>query len=52
MLSVTLQNLQPNMSSYINKSIPDGKNLVGVPNDDFFDNINRIAQQQIYKAAV
>ena len=23
-LSVTLQNLQPNMSSYINKSIPDG----------------------------
>ena len=51
MLSVTLQNLQPNMSSYINKSIPDGKNLVGVPNDDFFDNINRIAQQQIYKDA-
>ena len=50
-LSVTLQNLQPNMSSYINKSIPDGKNLVGVPNDDFFDNINRIAQQQIYKDA-
>ena len=50
-LSVTLQNLQPNMSSYINKTIPDGRNLVGVPNDDFFDNINRIAQQQIYKDA-
>tara|TARA_A100001011_G_scaffold299029_1_gene312071 strand:+ start:1607 stop:3649 length:2043 start_codon:yes stop_codon:yes gene_type:complete len=50
-LSVTLQNLQPDMGSYINKTLPDGKNLVGVPNDDFFDNINRIAQQQIYKDA-
>jgi len=50
-LAVTLQNLQPDMGSYINKTLPDGKNLVGVPNDDFFDNINRIAQQQIYKDA-
>ena len=50
-LAVTLQNLQPNMGSYINKSMPKGPNLVGVPNDDFFDNINRIAQQQIYKDA-
>ena len=50
-LAVTLQNLQPDMGSYINKSIPKGPNLVGVPNDDFFDNINRIAQQQIYKDA-
>jgi len=50
-LAVTLQNLQPDMGSYINKRLPDGKNLVGVPNDDFFDNINRIAQQQIYKDA-
>lgn len=50
-LAVTLQNLQPDMNSYINKSIPKGPNLVGVPNDDFFDNINRIAQQQIYKDA-
>ena len=50
-LAVTLQNLQPDMGSYINKSIPKGPNLNGVPNDDFFDNINRIAQQQIYKDA-
>jgi len=50
-LAVTLQNLQPDMNSYINKSMPKGPNLVGVPNDDFFDNINRIAQQQIYKDA-
>ena len=50
-LAVTLQNLQPDMGSYINKSMPKGPNLVGVPNDDFFDNINRIAQQQIYKDA-
>ena len=50
-MAVTLQNLQPDMGSYINKSIPKGPNLVGVPNDDFFDNINRIAQQQIYKDA-
>ena len=50
-LAVTLQNLQPDMGSYLNKSIPDGQNLVGIPNDDFFDNINRIAQQQIYKDA-
>ena len=50
-LAVTLQNLQPDMGSYINKSIPKGPNLNGIPNDDFFDNINRIAQQQIYKDA-
>ena len=50
-LAVTLQNLQPDMGSYINKSMPKGPNLNGVPNDDFFDNINRIAQQQIYKDA-
>ena len=50
-LAVTLQNLQPDMGSYINKSMPKGPDLVGIPNDDFFDNINRIAQQQIYKDA-
>ena len=50
-MAVTLQNLQPDMGSYINKSIPQGPKLDGIPNDDFFDNINRIAQQQIYKDA-
>ena len=51
-LAVTLQNLQPDMGSYINKRIYNNQaNLVGVPNDDFFDKINILEQQQIYKDA-
>ena len=51
-LAVTLQNLQPDMGSYINKRIYNNQaNLVGVPNDEFFDKINILEQQQIYKDA-
>ena len=52
-LAVTLQNLQPDMGEYINKRIytNQGQTLVGVPNDEFFDNINILEQQQIYKDA-
>ena len=51
-LAVTLQNLQPDMGSYINKRIYNNQaSLVGVPNDDFFDKINILEQQQIYKDA-
>jgi len=51
-LAVTLQNLQPDMGSYINKRIYNNQaSLVGVPNDEFFDKINILEQQQIYKEA-
>ena len=51
-LAVTLQNLQPDMGEYINKRIYNNQaNLVGVPDDDFFDKINILEQQQIYKDA-
>ena len=51
-LAVTLQNLQPDMGGYINKRIYNNQaSLVGVPNDDFFDKINILEQQQIYKDA-
>ena len=51
-LAVTLQNLQPDMGEYINKRIYSNQaNLVGVPNDEFFDKINILEQQQIYKDA-
>ena len=51
-LAVTLQNLQPDMGEYINKRIYNNQaNLVGVPNDEFFDKINILEQQQIYKDA-
>ena len=51
-LAVTLQNLQPDMGSYINKRIYNNQaSLVGVPNDEFFDKINILEQQQIYKDA-
>ena len=50
-LAVGLQSTQPDIGEYINKSIPKGPNLIGVPNDDFFDKINILAQQQIYKDA-
>ena len=51
-LAVTLQNLQPDMGSYINKRIyTNQKDLVGIPNNEFFDNINILEQQQIYKEA-
>ena len=50
-LAVGLQSTQPDIGEYINKSIPKGPNLIGVPNDDFFDKINILAQQQIYEDA-
>ena len=51
-LAVTLQNLQPNMGEYINKRIYTNQSMmVGVPNDEFFDKINILEQQQIYKDA-
>ena len=50
-LAVGLQSTQPDIGEYINKSIPKGPNLVGIPNDDFFDKINILEQQQIYKDA-
>ena len=51
-LAVTLQNLQPDMGEYINKRIYSNQAiLVGVPNDEFFDKINILEQQQIYKDA-
>ena len=40
------------MGEYINKNIYIIiKKVVGVPNDDFFDKINILEQQQIYKDA-
>ncbi len=48
-LAVGLQSTQPDIGEYINKRIyGNQKKLIGIPNDDFFDNINRIEQQQIY----
>jgi len=38
----------PNLSTYENRFIPDGKTMVGVPNLDFYNQIN-IYQEQIYK---
>ena len=50
-LAVGLQSTQPDISSYTNKRMYEGNKLAYVPNDDFFDTINRIEQQQIYKDA-
>ena len=38
------------LSSYENKRLQDGKTMVGIPNSDFYKQIN-ISQQQIYKDA-
>jgi len=38
------------LSSYENKRLQDGKTMVGIPNPDFYKQIN-ISQQQIYKDA-
>jgi len=38
------------LSSYENKRLFDGRTMVGVPNPDFYKQIN-ITQQQIYKEA-
>jgi len=48
-LAVGLQSTQPDISSYSNKRIYQNNNLGYNTNDDFFDLINRIEQQQIYK---
>jgi len=48
-LAVGLQSTQPDISSYSNKRIYLNNNLGYNTNDDFFDLINRIEQQQIYK---
>ena len=48
-LAVGLQSTQPDISSYSNKRIYQNNNLGYKTNDDFFDLINRIEQQQIYK---
>ena len=50
-LAVGLQSTQPDISSYTNKKMYEGNKLAYVPNSDFFDTINRIEQQQIYKDA-
>jgi len=50
-LAVGLQSTQPDISSYTNKRMYEGNKLAYVPNSDFFDTINRIEQQQIYKDA-
>ena len=51
-LAVGLQSTQPDIGEYINKRIYNNqKSLVGVPNDEFFDKINILEQQQIYKDA-
>ena len=48
-LAVGLQSTQPDISSYSNKRIYENNNIGYKTNDDFFDLINRIEQQQIYK---
>ena len=50
-LAVGLQSTQPDISSYTNKRMYEGNKLSYAPNTDFFDTINRIEQQQIYKDA-
>jgi len=50
-LAVGLQSTQPDISSYTNKRMYEGNKLAYAPNTDFFDTINRIEQQQIYKDA-
>lgn len=50
-LAVGLQSTQPDISSYSNKRIYENNNIGYETNDDFFDLINRIEQQQIYKDA-
>ena len=50
-LAVGLQSTQPDISSYSNKRIYENNNIGYKTNDDFFDLINRIEQQQIYKDA-
>ena len=51
---ITLKGIQtdgPNLNSYASKSFYKDLNLNGVPNPDFFQNINIIEQQQIYADA-
>ena len=49
-LSVGLQSTQPDLSSYNKRIYINQNKLVGIPNADFFNQLN-IAQQQIYKDA-
>jgi len=49
-LSVGLQSTQPDLSSYNKKIYTNQNKLVGIPNADFFNQLN-ITQQQIYKDA-
>ena len=48
-LAVGLQSTQPDITSYTNKRIYGGNKLGYALNNEFFDNIYRIEQQQIYK---
>ena len=51
---ITLKGIQtdgPNLNNYASKSFYKDLNLNGVPNPDFFQNINIIEQQQIYADA-
>ena len=48
-LAVGLQSTQPDISSYSNKRIYGGQNIIGIPNPDFFQTINILQQEQIYR---
>ena len=50
MLSVGLQSTQPDLSSYNKRIYTNQNKLVGIPDTDFFNQLN-ITQQQIYKDA-
>ena len=48
---ITLKGIQtdgPNLESYASKSFYSDRQMNGVPNPDFFQNINTLAQQPIY----
>ena len=49
-LSVGLQSTQPDLSSYNKRIYTNQNKLVGIPDTDFFNQLN-ITQQQIYKDA-
>jgi len=48
-LAVGLQSTQPDMTAYTNKRIYGNQNIVGIPNPDFFQDINILQQEQIYR---
>jgi len=51
---ITLKGIQtdgPNLESYASKSFYSDRQMNGVPNPDFFQNINILEQQQIYADA-